>query len=53
MAQWRTSGGNSGQMVDCGGKWSIVAPLGVTRSVCVVKVRGGADVSGHPISPTG
>ena len=41
-----------GPKVDCGGKWSIVAPLGVTRVVHEVNVRGGAHVSRYPISAT-
>ncbi len=29
-----------------------MAPLGVTQVSCEVEVRGGADVSWYPISPT-
>ena len=39
-----------GLRVDYGGKWSIVASLGVTRGIYEVKVRGGAHVSRYPIS---
>ncbi len=39
-----------GPRVDYGGKWSIVAPPGVTRVIHEAKVRGGARVSWYPIS---
>jgi hypothetical protein len=41
-----------GSKVDRGGKWSIVAPLGVTQVLYEVKVRGGTHVSWYPISAT-